>query len=145
MQEQVSRSFADIEFGDEIGPITRTFTLEDVQRYGAVTNLTDERFLKQERAQQMGFVHPIVPGPLSATCLARMLTDHFPHWRLRTFNVNFRTPVRHGDTLSFWGLVTEKSEQEEGGMVHCDMVAENQHGDRVIVGTATLVQRNFQR
>ncbi|MCS6924407.1 MAG: MaoC family dehydratase [Candidatus Binatia bacterium] len=130
-----------IEIGDEIGPLTRTLTLADVQRYAAVTSLTDERFLKAERATQMGFHRPIVPGPLTATLLAKLLTDSFPGWRLRNFQVSFRTPVGHGDTLAFWGTVTEKGERDGVATIHCDVVVENQHGDRVIVGTATLVPR----
>lgn len=145
MEENTSKAFAGIDIGDEIGPISRTLTLEDVRRYAAVTRLTDERFLNTERAHQMGFHRPIVPGPLSATFLAQMVTDHFPGWRLRTFNISFRTPVGHGDTLSYWGTVTEKGEHEGVPLVHCDVVAENQHGDRVIVGTVTLVQRRAQR
>jgi hypothetical protein len=34
MSERATKTFADIEFGDEIGPITRTFTLEDVSAMG---------------------------------------------------------------------------------------------------------------
>jgi phosphate acetyltransferase len=135
------KPLTEIEIGDDIGPVTRTITLADVQRYAAVTNLTDERFLKTERANQMGFHRPIVPGPLSATILVTLLTDAFPGWRLRSFQASFRTPVGHGDTLSFWGTVTEKGEKEGMAMIQCDVVVENQQGDRVIVGTATLVPR----
>lgn len=141
MPHSTPRPLTAIEIGDEIGPVTRTLTLADVQRYAAVTGLRDERFLKAERAHQVGFHRPIVPGPLTATLLARLLTDSFPGWRLRTFQVSFRTPVGHGDTLSFWGTVTEKGEKDGVVTIHCDVVVENQQGDRVIVGTATLVPR----
>ncbi|MEW6300911.1 MAG: MaoC family dehydratase [Thermodesulfobacteriota bacterium] len=145
MPDVTPKLLTEIEIGDEIGPVTRTLTLADVQRYAAVTSLTDERFLKTEHANQMGFHRPIVPGPLSATLLAKLLTDSFPGWRLRSFQVSFRTPVGHGDTLSFWGTVTEKGETGGVAAVHCDVVAENQQGDRVIVGTATLVPRPAAR
>jgi hypothetical protein len=53
--------------------------------------------------------------------------------------------VRHGDTLNFWGNVTEKSGDEGESTasisIHCDVIVENQNGDRVIVGTATLGPR----
>jgi len=144
MNQQVRKPFADIEIGDEIGPMTRVPTLEVVRGYATVARIPDQRFVDPEVAREKGFLKPIVPGPLSATFLAQMLTDHFPGWRLQTFNLSFRTPVAHGDTLNCWGTVTEKSGQEAEGTatIHCDVIAENQHGDRVIVGTATLGTRS---
>ena len=141
MKRQTLRAFGEIEIGDEIGPLTYTPTMEAIQRYATVVRMVDQRFLSQEVAQQRGFQQPIVPGPLSTTLLVRMLTDYFSGWRLQTFNVSFRTPVRHGDTLTFWGTVTQKDEHEETPTIHCDLVVENTNGDRALVGTATLRPR----
>ena len=143
--EQIPRMFDAIDIGDEIGPLAYTPTLEDIQRYASVVRMVDQRFLSKEVAQERGFQQPIVPGPLSATFLVRMLADHFPGWRLQTFNISFRTPVRHGDTLSFWGTVTQKDEQQGIATIHCDMIVENGNGDRAIVGTATLQPRLLPR
>jgi acyl dehydratase len=49
--------------------------------------------------------------------------------------------VRHGDTLTFGGTVTQKDEHEEAPTIHCDLVVENMNGDRALVGTATLRPR----
>jgi acyl dehydratase len=138
------KAFADIEIGDEIGPVTKTPTTDVVVRYAKVARITDQRFINPERAQQTGFSQPIVPGPLSATFLAQIVTDYFPGWRLKNFQVSFRTPVKHGDTLNLWGNVTEKSGDEADGSatIHCDVVVENQHGDRAIVGTVILEMRH---
>jgi acyl dehydratase len=132
------RLFADIEVGDEIGPVTRVPTTEAVKRYAEVTGITDRRFLDLDRAHQTGFHRLIVPGPLSATFLAQMLRDHFVGWQFLSLNTSFRTPIAHGDTLTLWGTVTEKAWQGEMAIVHCDLVAENQQGERAIVGTAVL-------
>jgi acyl dehydratase len=133
--------FADIDIGDEIGPLTYGPTIEDIQRYASVVRMVDRRFMSQEVAQQRGFQGAIVPGPLSATFLVRMLLAHFPGWRLHTFNISFRAPVRHGDTLTCWGTVTQKDEQDGAVTVHCDLIAENTNGDRALVGTAMLQPR----
>jgi len=103
--------------------------------------MVDQRFINPEVAQQRGFQHAIVPGPLSATFLARMLTAYFTGWRLQTFNISFRAPVRHGDTLTCLGTVTQKAQQDGIATLHCDLVAENTNGDRALVGTATLQPR----
>ncbi len=143
MNENLPKAFVDIEIGDEIGPVIQTVTSEIVQHYADVVRIGDRRFIDPGVAREKGFTQPIVPGPLSATLLSKLLIDHFPGWRLQTFQVSFRTPVRHGDTLNFWGNVTEKSgdEAESTAAIHCDVIVENQHGDRVIVGTATLGPR----
>lgn len=143
MAVRTPRAFADIDIGNEIGPVTKTPTSDVVIRYARAARITDQRFIDPERARQTGFSQPIVPGPLSATFMAQMVTDHFPGWRLRNFQVSFRTPVKHGDVLNLWGNVTEKSGDEADGSatIHCDVVVENQNGDRAIVGTVTLGMR----
>src|SRR5260221_14017326 len=145
MSSQSLKTFDTIDIGDEIGPMAYTPTLEDIQRYAAVVRMVDQRFLSKEVAQERGFQHPIVPGPLSSTFLARMLMEHFPGWRLQTFTISFRIPIRHGDSLSFWGTVTQKEEQQGIATIHCDVIVENGNGDRAIVGTAMLQPRHLQR
>lgn len=142
MNGQEQKVFDAIEIGDEIGPLTYGPTIEDIQHYAQVVRMVDQRFISREVAHERGFEHPIVPGPLSATFLARMLTDYFVGWRLQTFNLSFRAPVRHGDVLTFWGTVTQKDEQNGVATVHCDLVVENSNGDRALVGTATLQPRS---
>ncbi len=140
-----TKPFDEIEIGDEIGPLTYAPTLDEIQRYAAVVRMVDQRFMSKEIAQQRGFEHPIVPGPLSATVLSRMLREYLPGWRLQTFNISFRAPVRHGDVLTCLGLVTQKEESDSVAIVHCDVFAENQNGDRALVGTATLTPRSAFR
>jgi acyl dehydratase len=141
MNEIRRKAFADIEIGDEIGPMRYTPTIEDIQRYASVVQMVDRRFISQDVAQQRGFQHAIVPGPLSATFLARMLTSYFTGWRLQTFTISFRAPVRHDDSLTCIGTVTQKEEQAGTPTIHCDLVAENTNGDRALVGTAVLRPR----
>lgn len=145
MNEISRKPFADIEIGDEIGPLTYAPTLADIQRYGAEVRMVDQRFMSQEIAQQRGFQHAIVPGPLTSMFLARMLTNYFTGWRLQTFTISFRAPVRHGDTLTCVGTVTQKEEQAGTSIIHCDLVAENANGDRCLVGTAVLCPRQPAR
>jgi acyl dehydratase len=141
MSKLPSKPITAIDIGDEIGPLTYSPTLEDIQRYGAEVRMVDQRFMSQDVAQQRGFQHAVVPGPLSSTFLVRMLTQHFSGWRLQTLTISFRAPVRHGDTLTYLGTVTQKEEQGDTVLVHCDITAENDNGDRCLVGTAILSPR----
>lgn len=135
------RPFDEIEIGDEIGPVHKTPTTEMVLAYARVCHITGlEFFFHEKDAQQAGLSRPIVPGPLNATYLCQMLEDHFAGWRLQTFNTTFRTPIRHGETVSLWGMVTDKHADDGQPTVFCDLVVENAHGERAITGTAVLVQ-----
>ncbi|MBM4256245.1 MAG: hypothetical protein FJ147_10145 [Deltaproteobacteria bacterium] len=141
MNEIPAKPVTTIEIGDEIGPLTYSPTLDDIQRYGTEVRMVDQRFMSQEIAQQRGFQQAVVPGPLSATFLVRMLTKHFFGWRLQTLTISFRSPVRHGDTLTYLGTITQKEEQNRACIVHCDILVENGNGDRCLVGTAVLCPR----
>jgi acyl dehydratase len=134
--------FSDIDIGDEIGPVTRVPTTEMVLRYAEAAGIRELRFFfDPEQARQNGLERPIVPGPLTAGFLAQMLKDHFVGWQVRALQTTFRTPALHGEPLHLWGTVTEKTDQDGVPTVHCDLVAENERGDRVIVGTAILSRR----
>jgi len=141
MPKQIPRSIEEIDIGDELGPIVHVLTEEVVQRFAAVVRMIDRRFIDPTVAQQKGFTSPIVPGPLSANLLTQMLSEYFPGWRIRTLNVSFRSPVKHGEQLTCWGTVTEKDLPEGIPMVHCDVVAETSQGERAVVGTAILQRR----
>lgn len=142
MSERLAKTFDEIEIGDEIGPVTRVPTTAMVRRYIEVNGLHDlSFFLDPERAHASGFEKPIVPGHLNVSFLTQMLKDHFVGWQLRTLHTTFRTPALHGEPLNLWGMVTEKTEQDGVPTIHCDVIAENPRGDRVIVGTAMLSWR----
>jgi acyl dehydratase len=134
--------FADIDIGDELGPMTKTPTTEMVQRYAAAVDLKELRFFfDPEEARKNGLQHPIVPGPMTAGFMAQLLKDSFPGWRLASLSTTFRTPALHGEPLTIWGNVTEIADEGDIAVVQCDLVVENPRGDRVAVGTATLSRR----
>ncbi len=135
-----SKPFDDVEIGDEIGPVWKTPTKETVLRYADAVQITGLKFFfHQKDAEQAGLTTPIVPGPLSATYLCQMLKDFFVGWRVRSLHTMFRAPVRHGETIALWGMITEKNEEKGVPAVYCDLVVENERGERAITGTAVLV------
>ncbi len=143
---QQPKSFDDVEIGDEIGPVWKTPTKETVLRYADAVQISGLKFFfHQKDAEQAGLTKPIIPGPLSTTYLCQMLKDFFVGWRLRSLNTTFRTPVRHGDTIALWGMITEKNEEDGVPTVYCDLVVENEHGERAITGTAVLVPYTSQQ
>lgn len=144
MTEKAVREFNDIEIGDELGPVTRTPTTAMVHRYAAAVDLKELRFFfDPEEAHKNGLQQPIVPGPMTAGFMTQLLKDSFPGWQLKSMSTTFRTPALHGEPVSIWGNVTEKSQADGIATIHCDVVVENPRGDRVAVGTATLSRREY--
>ena len=134
------RPFVDFDIGDEVGPVSQTPTRDTVLKYADAAQINGLKFfLNQDDSLKAGLARPIVPGPLNTTFLAQMLKNFFTGWRLRTLNTTFRAPVRHGDTVTFSALITEKAEEDGIPTVYCDLLVENQEGDRAITGTAVLV------
>lgn len=142
MATQTERSFFEIDIGDELGPVTRTPTTAMVQRYAEAVDIKELRFFfDPEAALKNGFERPIVPGPMTAGFMTQLLKDHFVGWRLKSMSTTFRTPALHGEPINIWGNVTELSLEDGIATVHCDVVVENPRGDRVAVGTATLIKK----
>ncbi len=137
----------DVEPGDEIGPLVKHPDTEQVRAFLNVWNPRGmaeatpgqgapmNRFLQGE-----GTGGPMLPGSMSQALLSQLLTD----WagsagRLRTLDVNFRRPVRHGEDLKCTGLVTDKHDEGNETVVHVDVFIEDPRGDRPVQGVAEVV------
>lgn len=134
-----------VEFGDEIGPLVKTPTAEQVQHFLAVWTRSDAssgmvgRFTDEKTAKSEGLAGPIVPGNMTQAFVAQLVTDWAgPAGRLRSLDVNFRRPARHGDSLKCVGLVTDKREEGVLTVVKLDVYAEDPRGDRPVQGVAEV-------
>jgi len=138
----------DIEPGDEIGPLVKNPDSAQVQAFLTVWNPgaptgSDRgpmsRFTDADAAGRDGFAGPILPGSMCQAFLAQLLTDWAgPAGRLRSLDVNFRRPVRHGHELRCVGLVTDKHEEDDRTVVHVDVFIEDARGDRLTQGVAEV-------
>lgn len=133
--------FEDVEPGDEIGPLEKVPTSEQVQAYLSVWGTGGMgRFTDASAARREGLDSPIVPGNLSLAFLSQLLTDWAgPQGVLRSLEVNFRRPVRHNERLRCLGLVTDKREENGEAKVVLDVFIEDSRGDRPLQGTAEVV------
>lgn len=134
----------DIEPGDEIGPLVKNPDLQQVQAYlSAGMRMSAgpaSRFTDAEAASREGLGGPILPGPMSQAFLCQLLTDWAgPFGRLKSLDVNFRRPTRHGEELKCIGLITDKHEEQDRTVVHLDVFIEDPRGDRPTQGVAEVV------
>ena len=133
--------FEDVELGDDLGPVKRVITLEQVQ--GFVKLWGDEekpsRFTSQQVAIDEGLPGAIVPGAMNIGILAQVITGWCANVVLRTLDLVFRQMVRHDVTYYLKGIVTDKEILEGIPTVECDVWMEELDGTRLVIGKAAVI------
>ncbi|MDE0745462.1 MAG: MaoC family dehydratase [SAR202 cluster bacterium] len=136
--------FEDVEIGDDIGPIKRSVTDEDVIEFVSVreTEITPSRFTSNEVANSEGMPEAIVPGPMNIALMSQILTDWSDTVCLLKIDVVFRQTVPHNNDLTFSGIVTDKDETGDSTKLECDVVMENSDGVKLVIGTGVIALPN---
>ena len=136
--------FQDIELGDEIGPIERTVTDEEVLQFVAVGGRDPEpsRFTSKEIAQSEGLSEAIIPGAMNIALMSRLVTGWADTVCLKKIDVVFRQTVPHNKPLIFTGIVTNKDESWETTDLGCDITMENIDGVKMVIGNAEFALPN---
>jgi len=136
--------FEDVEIGDDIGPIKRSVTDEDVIEFVSVreTEITPSRFTSNEVANSEGMPEAIVPGPMNIALMSQILTDWSDTVCLLKIDVVFRQTVPHNIDLTFSGIVTDKDETGDSTKLECDVVMENSDGVKLVIGTGVIALPN---
>ena len=94
--------------------------------------------LDEQAAKAGGLPGVIVHGMLSMAVLGRALTHWVPQRRIRHFSARFTAMAVPGDVLTCRGVVTARREAEGETLLDLDLHAENQRGDRIVAGQATI-------
>ena len=136
--------FEDVEIGDDIGPIKRSVTDEDVIEFVSVreTEITPSRFTSNEVANSEGMPEAIVPGPMNIALMSQILTDWSDTVCLLKIDVVFRQTVTHNNDLTFSGIVTDKDETGNSTKLECDVVMENSDAVKLVIGTGVIALPN---
>ena len=136
--------FEDVEIGDDIGPIKRSVTDEDVIEFLSVREkeITPSRFTSNEVANSEGMPEAIVPGPMNIALMSQILTDWSDTVCLLKIDVVFRQTVPHNNDLTFSGIVTDKDETGSSTKLECDVVMENSDGVKLVIGTGVIALPN---
>lgn len=136
--------FQDVELGDEIGPIERTVTDEEVLQFVAIGGRDPEpsRFTSKEIAQSEGLSEAIIPGAMNIALMSRLVTGWADTVCLKKIDVVFRQTVPHNKPLIFTGIVTNKDESGETTDLECDITMENIDGVKMVIGNAEFALPN---
>jgi acyl dehydratase len=128
-----------LDIGDELPPVAVDLSSEAVTRYARELGMDFGRFTSHAEARAQGLPGQIAPGNLSLALIGRCLLGWAPGTRLARLGTTFRALVVAGQTVYVRGNVVEKHEGPDSTRFECDAWIENAEGERLVVGTATLV------
>ena len=133
-------SLDDLEMGDEIAPIERVITREQVVqflklggRWGGATRFNDPEIARRE-----GLPGPIVPGGLSMAFLSQFIARRLPNASLRKLDAVFRQVVLHNAPVHIRGVVTDKKVVDGEPQLELDVLTEDTGGQVLIAAQAVV-------
>ena len=131
--------FEDVELGDEIGPLEKIASDQDVIDF---CNLwgppTPNRFTDANEAAKSKLSSPIVPGIMTMALMAQLFTDWASQDSLKDLNLVFRQSVPHNKPLIIDATITDMREEGEEHLIDCDVVMTGAERERYVIGTATV-------
>lgn len=131
--------FEDVALGDEIGPLVKQPSREEVRLFCEITHLAG-RFVSDDAARADGLERVIVSSWQNEAYLAQLLTNWMgQQGTLSTFDVIFRSLVEPGDRLECRAIVTETLVRRNQHVIVLDAFMENQRGERPLQGAAEVV------
>jgi acyl dehydratase len=133
------RHFEDVELGDEIGPLIKQPTRDEVRTFAELSHLSG-RFTSEEGARDEGTDRMIVSSWQSMGYLAQLITNWMgQEGLLSKLRVSFHRVVEPGQPLECRAVVTDMMSLEGRHIVMLDIFMENREGERLSQGTAEVV------
>jgi len=131
--------FDDVQVGDALPALVKG-PLQQIQltRYAGASLDFNPIHQDEEFARAAGMGGVFAHGMLSMGFVAQALTDWAGAGTVRKLGVRFAALVRLKDVVTCTGRVIAKSEKDDVRLVELDVWAENQRGEKVVAGKATL-------
>lgn len=132
--------YDDVQVGDELPELAKHPTTRQLVKYAGASGDYYEIHYDHQFAVNSGLKDGvIVHGLLTAGWMAQMMTNWLPsQTALRKFGVSYRAMARPGDAITCKGTIVGKYEKDGAHLVDCELSAENQHGEKCAIGTATV-------
>lgn len=138
METLTNRTFDELKLGDSAS-LVRTLTHRDIELFAAVSGDVNPAHVDPEFAKTDIFHGVVVHGMLGAALISTVLGTKLPGPGTIYLDqtLQFRHPVRVGDTITVTLTVAEKMAKNH--RVNLDCRAVNQKGEEVITGVATVM------
>lgn len=131
--------------GTELPTLTKpAITRETLKVYGPAAGDPNPMHVDDEFAKNAGYPGVFAHGMLSMGFVAQSVTDWVGAGRVRKISVRFAALVRLGDVITCHGRVTGRRAPQgaQDGQVDLELWAENQKGEKVVTGRATVTLRS---
>ncbi|MGD9895344.1 MAG: MaoC family dehydratase N-terminal domain-containing protein [Dehalococcoidia bacterium] len=133
------RHFEDVSVGDEIPPVTERVNTTQLFFFSAATYNGHRIHYDLPYAQSEGHPTLLVHGPLQSALMAKTLRDWAgPRGRLLRLNTQNRASAYPDEDLIFTGRVTSVRQEEDGGIVECEVWEQKEDGRVIMPGSATV-------
>jgi acyl dehydratase len=131
--------FDDVEVGTDVPALVKA-PIQQIQltRYAGASGDFNPIHQDDEFARAAGMGGVFAHGMLSMGFVAQALTDWAGPGTVRKLGVRFTGLVRLKDVVTCRGRVLGKSSKDELNLVDLEVWAENQQGEKVVTGRATL-------
>jgi acyl dehydratase len=129
----------DVKVGDELPPLVKG-PIQQIQltRYAGASGDFNPIHQDHEFAKAAGMGDVFAHGMLSMGFVAQAVTDWAGAGAVRKIAVRFAAIVRLKDTVTCRGRVVATSEKDGAHLVELELWAENQRGEKVVSGKATV-------
>jgi acyl dehydratase len=131
--------FEDVQVGDALPSLVKG-PIQQIQltRYAGASGDFNPIHQDDEFARAAGMGGVFAHGMLSMGFVAQALTDWAGAGAVRKLGVRFTALVRLKDTVTCTGRVLAKSSKDDVHTVDLDVWAENQRGEKIVSGRATV-------
>ena len=132
--------FEDVKVGDELPSLVKG-PIQQIQltRYAGASGDFNPIHQDDEFAKAAGMGGVFAHGMLSMGFVGQVVTDWAGPAAVRKLGVRFAGLVRLKDTITCRGRVLAKSSKDDVNLVDLEVWAENQRGEKVVTGKATVV------
>ena len=129
----------DVNIGDELPPLLKG-PIQQIQltRYAGASGDFNPIHQDGEFAESAGMGGVFAHGMLSMGFVAQALTDWAGASRVTRLGVRFAALVRLKDVVTCRGRVVGKSSKDDRHLVELEIWADNQRGEKVVTGRATV-------
>jgi acyl dehydratase len=129
----------DVKVGDEL-PLLVKGPVQQIQltRYAGASGDFNPIHQDHEFAKAAGMGDVFAHGMLSMGFVGQCVTDWAGPGAVRKLGVRFAAIVRLKDTITCHGRVLSKSSKDDLHLVELEIWAENQRGEKVVSGKATV-------
>jgi len=129
--------------GESLSPLVKPpISQEQLNRYADASGDHNPIHLDEEAAHRVGLDSVIAHGMLSMAFLGQFINSHIadiPGAYIEQLQARFVNMVRLRDTITCLGIIKERTGTgETGTRVTIECWAQNQKGDKVITGEATV-------